>query len=63
MLTRRLVSVQVVVILVVGMESMQVVSLLDFLHLVLNTRVEGVVALEGEEEQSTVFISWLSSSS
>jgi hypothetical protein len=30
---------------VVGMESLQVTSLLDVLHLVLNTRVGGVVAL------------------
>jgi hypothetical protein len=37
--------VQVVVVLVVGMESLQVVSLLDGLHLVLNTRVGGVIAL------------------
>jgi hypothetical protein len=37
--------VQVVVVLVVGMESLQVVSLLDGVHLVLNTRVGGVVAL------------------
>jgi hypothetical protein len=35
----------VVVVLVVGMESLQVVNLLDILHLVLNTRVGGVVAL------------------
>jgi hypothetical protein len=41
----RLVVVQVVVVLVVGMGSLQVVSLLDGLHLVLNTRVGGVVAL------------------
>jgi hypothetical protein len=39
------VSVPVIVILVVGMVSLQVVSLLDVLHLVLNTRVGGVVAL------------------
>jgi hypothetical protein len=32
-------------VLVVGMESLQVVSLLDVLHLVLNTRVGGIVAL------------------
>jgi membrane protein required for beta-lactamase induction len=45
MLARRFGLVQVVVVLVVGMRSLQVVSLLDVLHLVLNTRVEGVVAL------------------
>jgi hypothetical protein len=44
-LVRRLSLVQVVVVLVVGMGSLQVVSLLDGLHLVLNTRVGGVVAL------------------
>jgi hypothetical protein len=32
-------------VLVVGMESLQVVSLLDVLHLMLNTRVGGIVAL------------------
>jgi hypothetical protein len=37
--------VLVTVVLVVGMESLQVVSLLDVLHLLLNTRVGGVVAL------------------
>jgi hypothetical protein len=36
--------VQVVVVLVVGMESLQVVCLLDVIYLVLNTRVGGVVA-------------------
>jgi hypothetical protein len=41
-LARRLGLVQVVVVLVVGL---QVVSWLDDLHLMLNTRVEGVVAL------------------
>jgi hypothetical protein len=35
----------VVMVLVVGLESLQVVSLLDVLHLVLNMRVGGVVAL------------------
>jgi hypothetical protein len=35
----------VVVVLVVGMESLQVVSLLDGLHLMLNTKVGGVIAL------------------
>jgi hypothetical protein len=42
---RRLGLVQVVIVLVVRMESLQVVSLLDSLHLVLNMRVGGVVAL------------------
>jgi hypothetical protein len=46
MLARRFSLVQVVMVLVVGMESMLVVSLLDGLHLVLNTRVEGIVALK-----------------
>jgi hypothetical protein len=36
---------QEVVVLVVGLESLQVVSLLDVLHLVVNTRLEEVVAL------------------
>jgi hypothetical protein len=44
-LVRMLSLVLVVVVLVVGMESLQVVSLLDVLHLMLNTRVGGVVAL------------------
>jgi hypothetical protein len=35
----------VVVVLLVGLESLQVVSLLGVLHLVLNTRVRGFVAL------------------
>jgi hypothetical protein len=34
-----------VVVLVVGMESLQIVSLLDDLHLMLNTSVGGVVVL------------------
>jgi hypothetical protein len=59
----RVVSVLVVVVLVVGMVSLQVVSLLDVLHLVLNMRVEEVVLLDGKEEWSTIFLSWLSSSS
>jgi hypothetical protein len=37
--------VLVIVVLVVGMESLQVVSLLDVLHLVVSTRVARVVAL------------------
>jgi hypothetical protein len=37
--------VLVVMVLVVGMESMQVVDLLDVLHLVLNTRLGKVIAL------------------
>jgi hypothetical protein len=41
----QVVSVPVIVVLVVGMVSLQVVSLLDDLHLVLNMRVEGVTAL------------------
>jgi hypothetical protein len=41
----RVVSVLKVVVLVVGLESLQVISLLDVLHLMLNTRVGGVVAL------------------
>jgi hypothetical protein len=41
----REVSVLVVVVLVVGMVSLVVVSLLNVLHLVLNTRVGGVVVL------------------
>jgi hypothetical protein len=39
------VSVLVAVVLVVGMVNLVVVSLLDILHLVLNTKVGGVVAL------------------
>jgi hypothetical protein len=42
---RMLSLVQVVMVLVVGMRSLQVVSLLDVLPLVLNTRMGGVVAL------------------
>jgi hypothetical protein len=41
----QVVSVLVVVPLVVGMVSLVVLSLLGVLHLVLNTRVEKVVAL------------------
>jgi hypothetical protein len=41
----QVVSVPVIVVLVVGMVSLQVVSLLDDLHLVFNMRVEGVTAL------------------
>jgi hypothetical protein len=37
--------VQEVVVLVVGLESLQVVNLLGVLLLVLNTRMRGVVAL------------------
>jgi hypothetical protein len=44
-LVRRLSLVQVVVVLVVGTGSLQVVSLLGVLPLVLNTRMGGVVAL------------------
>ena len=44
-LVRMLGLVLEVVVLVVGLESLQVVSLLGVLHLVLNTRVGGVVAL------------------
>jgi hypothetical protein len=44
-LVRRLSFVQVVVVLVVGTGSLQVVSLLGVLPLVLNTRMGGVVAL------------------
>jgi hypothetical protein len=39
------VSVLVVVVLVAGMVSLVVVSLIDVLHLVLNTRVGGIIAL------------------
>jgi hypothetical protein len=55
--------VQEVVDLVVGLESLQVVSLLGVLPLVLNTGMGGVIAFEMEEEQSTVFLSWFWSSS
>jgi hypothetical protein len=55
--------VQEVVVLVIGLESLQVVSLLGVLPLVLNTEMGGVVALRGEEERSTVFLSWFWSSS
>jgi hypothetical protein len=41
----RVVSVLEVVVLVVGLESLQVVSLLGILPLVLNMGMEGVVAL------------------
>jgi hypothetical protein len=51
-------SVLVVVVLVVGMESLQAVSLLDVLHLVLNTRVRGVIALgwRGRTVHDHVFV-------
>jgi hypothetical protein len=45
MVVRMLDLVQMVVVLVVGMTSLQVVSLLDISPLVLNTRMGGVVAL------------------
>jgi hypothetical protein len=41
----RVVSVLEVMVLVVGMVSLQVESLLDVLPLVLNTRMGGVIAL------------------
>jgi hypothetical protein len=41
----QVVSVLEVMVLVVGMVSLQVVSLLDVLPLVLNTRMGGVIAL------------------
>jgi hypothetical protein len=44
-LVRSLSLLQEVVVLVVGLESLQVVSLLGVLSLVLNTRMGGVVAL------------------
>jgi hypothetical protein len=44
-LVRRLGLVRVVLVLVVGMGSLQVVSLLGVLPVVLNTRMGGVVAL------------------
>jgi hypothetical protein len=44
-LARRLSLIQVVVVLVVGMGSLQVVSLLGVLPLLLNTKMGGVVAL------------------
>jgi hypothetical protein len=45
MVVRMLGLVQVVMVLVVAMGSLQVVSLLGILPLVLNTRMGGVVAL------------------
>jgi hypothetical protein len=45
MVVRMLGLVQVVMVLVVGMGSLQVVSLLGILPLVLNTGMGGVVAL------------------
>jgi transposase InsO family protein len=45
MLVRSLILSQVVVVLVVGLESLQVVSLLGVLPLMLNTEMRGVVAL------------------
>jgi hypothetical protein len=44
-LVRSLSLLQEVVVLVVGLESLQVVSLLGVLPLVLNTRMRGVVVL------------------
>jgi hypothetical protein len=45
MLVMSLSLLQEVVVLVVGVESLQVVSLLDVLHLVINTSLGEVVAL------------------
>jgi hypothetical protein len=42
---KSLVLVQEVVVLVVGLQSLQVVNLLSFLPLVLNTGTRGVIAL------------------
>jgi hypothetical protein len=44
-LVRSLSLFQVVVVLVVGLESLHVVSLLDVLHLVINTSLGEVAAL------------------
>jgi hypothetical protein len=55
------VSVLEVVVLVVGLESLQVVGLLGVLLLVLNTWMGGVVALRWRG--GTVFLSWFWSSS
>jgi hypothetical protein len=58
---RMLGLVHVVVILVVCMGSLQVVSLLDGLHLVLNTRVGGVIALRwsGGTVHSLPFVAFI----
>jgi hypothetical protein len=57
------VSVLEVVVLVAGLESLQVVSLLDVLPLVLNTGIGGVVALRWRGGTVQVFVSWFWSSS
>jgi hypothetical protein len=55
------VSVLVVVVLVVGMVSLVVFSLLDVLHLVLNTMVGGVVSLSwrGATTQVLLFVAFV----
>jgi hypothetical protein len=60
---RSLGLLQEVVVLVVGLESLQVVNLLGVLPLVFNTGMGGVVALRREEERPTVFLSLFWSSS
>jgi hypothetical protein len=55
---RMLVLVQVVFVLVVGMGSLQVVSLLGVLPLVLNTGMGGVVALRWRGETVHGLPSW-----
>jgi hypothetical protein len=57
------VSVLEVVTLVVGLESLQVVSLLGVLLLVLNTGMGGVATLRWRGGRSTVFLLWFWSSS
>jgi hypothetical protein len=53
--------VQAVVVLEVGMESLQVATLLDGLHLVLNTRVGGVTTLRwrGGTVHSVPFVAFV----
>jgi hypothetical protein len=51
-----------VVVLVVGLESLQEVSLLGVLPLVLNTGMGGAVALRWRGGRSTVFLLWFWSS-
>jgi hypothetical protein len=54
-LVRSLGLFQVVVVLVVGLESLQVVSLLDVLHLVINTSLGEVAALSLKEATDHAF--------
>jgi hypothetical protein len=57
-LVRSLGLFQVVVVLVVGLESLQVVSLLGVLHLVINTSLGEVAALSLKGATTMLSLSW-----